>query len=62
MLEELGRHDRADRVTAEILRRGMAAAIAEKAGERVRTARLERSAQHVDLSRLISHAIDLGCP
>jgi len=47
MFEELSRDDGADRMTAHILWARVAAAVAEKACERVLTALLELSAEHV---------------
>ena len=47
MLQELGGHDGADGVPAEVLGPGRAAAVAVEAGERVGAARFQRAAQHV---------------
>src|ERR1700694_3301597 len=47
VLQELGGHDGADGVPAEVLGPGRAAAVAVEAGERVGAARFERAPQHV---------------
>ena len=47
VLEELGRDDGADRVAAEVLGTGGAAAVPVEAGHRVGAARLELAAEHV---------------
>jgi len=50
MVKELGRHDGADRVAAEILGAGVAAAIAIKAGYGIVAALLKLAAEHVPLA------------
>src|SRR5438067_733560 len=47
VVEELGGHHGADRVTAPVLRPGVAAAVPVEAGDRVRAARLQLAAQHI---------------
>ena len=54
MREELLRHDRADRVAAEIVRAGAAAAVAVEAGQRIGAARLEVAAEDVALTHAVS--------
>ena len=49
VVEELSRHDRADRVAAEIVGPGPAAAVPEEPGQRLGPALLQRPAQHVAL-------------
>ena len=57
MLQELGRDDGADRVTAEILGAGAAAAVPEEAGHRVRAARLQVVAEDVALRHGPHHGL-----
>ena len=45
--QELGGHHRADRVQADVLRAGLAAAVAEEAGHGIDRAGLQLAAQHV---------------
>src|SRR5699024_3282546 len=47
MIEELLGDDRAQRVAAPILRSGAAAAVSEESGERIGSARLQRTAEHI---------------
>src|SRR4051812_24734867 len=47
VVEELGGHDGADGVAAEVFRSGVATAVAVEAGERVGAAGLEVAAQHI---------------
>ncbi len=56
MGKELGRHDRADRMAAEVLWAGVAAAIAVKARHGIVAARLKLAAEHVPLAHASSIA------
>ena len=53
VLEELGGDDRADRVAAEVLGAGVAAAVAEEPGDGVVAAGLQRAAEDVPLAHLV---------
>ena len=57
MLEELGGHDGADGVPADVLGAGRAAAVAEEARHRVGAARLQRAAQHIEFSPLVQYVL-----
>ena len=58
VLEELRRDDRADRVAAEVLRPGRAAAVAVEAGQRIVAAGLQRAAEHV----AVGHGAEYRAP
>lgn len=60
VLEKFGGDDRADRMTPKVLGAGVAAAITKEAGNRVRAAGGERTAEDVDVSGRITHATDLA--
>ena len=62
VLETLPRHDRADRMTADIFRTRAAAPVPEESGDGVEPTRFERTTENIAFARIFRHVTRITCP